>query len=161
MKKCNKCGELKDESEYYRRAGGKLYGHCIACHKAMGRDPAAFDPSCIPAEKHCPVCDQVKAASEFSVNRRSANGLQSYCKPCTAEWARARKFGLTVDELRELIRAAGGHCAICQNETPLMVDHCHATGRIRGMLCHHCNLVLGHARDDVKVLAACVAYLTS
>lgn len=160
MKKCNLCGEDKDESEYYRRTGGKLYGHCITCHKGMRRDPKAFDPAIIPDEKFCRVCEQIKPSAGFSIHRTTADGLQAYCKPCTAELARARRFGLTVDQLRELVRAAEGRCAICREEADLMVDHCHETGKVRGMLCHHCNLVLGHARDDVKVLAACVAYLT-
>lgn len=43
--------------------------------------------------------------------------------------------------------------------TGFTVDHCHKTKRVRGIICHHCNLVLGHARDSVEVLSAAIAYL--
>jgi len=57
----------------------------------------------------------------------------------------------------------GGRCAICRNPSPggkrLCVDHDHATGRIRGLLCGACNLVLGYARDSEAVLASAIQYL--
>lgn len=39
------------------------------------------------------------------------------------------------------------------------VDHCHTTNDIRGLLCRHCNLLLGHAKDRVVVLQAAIRYL--
>jgi hypothetical protein len=80
------------------------------------------------------------------------------------------KYGVSVVEYEELLRAQGGLCAICrQPETMvdsktrmvkrLAVDHCHATGRVRALLCHTCNLGLGVFKDDVARLRAAVAYL--
>lgn len=45
--------------------------------------------------------------------------------------------------------------------TDLHVDHDHETGLIRGLLCHHCNTLLGHAKDSVDVLEAAIVYLKS
>ncbi len=79
-----------------------------------------------------------------------------------------RKFGLTGEQYDAMVAAQGGVCAICRNpETAtrqgivklLAVDHCHATGKIRGLLCNACNAMLGHGRDDVTLLKAAIAYL--
>lgn len=80
-------------------------------------------------------------------------------------------YGLTPEEYDELLAAQGGVCAICrQPETTtdprsqrpyvrLPVDHCHETGRVRGLLCHRCNRAIGLLRDDVDLLRAAIAYL--
>ena len=55
----------------------------------------------------------------------------------------------------------GGRCALCR-ETPthaLAIDHCHETGLFRGLLCHNCNLLLGHAKDQPEVLRRAAEYL--
>lgn len=58
---------------------------------------------------------------------------------------RAKQLGVTDAEYERLLAAQGGHCAICPN-TPktrrLNVDHDHATGKVRGLLCHRCNRAL-------------------
>jgi hypothetical protein len=54
-----------------------------------------------------------------------------------------------------------GKCAICEKSSDkhLFVDHCHTTGKIRGLLCQHCNTLLGMAFDDTNILLSAVAYL--
>lgn len=57
--------------------------------------------------------------------------------------------------------AQGDCCPICTK--PLgraHVDHDHATGKVRALLCHHCNIGLGHFRDDKVALARAIDYLT-
>jgi hypothetical protein len=72
---------------------------------------------------------------------------------------RANRYGLTVEQLAELEAAAGGKCEGCGAEVPLVVDHCHATNDVRGMLCNDCNLVLGRAKDSPATLRALADYL--
>lgn len=50
-------------------------------------------------------------------------------------------------------------CAVCGTSKRLCVDHDHATNEIRGVICHRCNLLLGKARDNVKLLKKAIAYL--
>ena len=91
-----------------------------------------------------------------------------------AQWAREenrrahglRKYGLTVKEFDALAAAQGGRCAVCSQKPKegdrkrnLAVDHEHATGRIRGLLCDACNIGLGMFRDDPRRLRAAIAYL--
>lgn len=58
---------------------------------------------------------------------------------------RALKLGVSDDQYGRLLAAQGGHCALCPNGPKtrrLHVDHEHATGLVRGLLCHRCNRVL-------------------
>lgn len=75
------------------------------------------------------------------------------------------RYGITIDMLLVMFRLQGGVCAIC-GAAPrvgmrrgLYVDHDHATGRVRGLLCHGCNIGLGGFRDNTASLAAAARYL--
>lgn len=71
------------------------------------------------------------------------------------------KYGLTIAEYDSLTLEQGGVCAICQQETAVLaVDHCHATGRVRGLLCTPCNQGLGFFRDSPERLQRAINYLT-
>jgi hypothetical protein len=73
-----------------------------------------------------------------------------------------KKFGLTVDQYTALLESQGGRCAICRRIDPgraLSVDHDHQSGRVRGLLCSSCNVLLGHAREDPTTLVAAITYL--
>jgi hypothetical protein len=50
-------------------------------------------------------------------------------------------------------------CAICKEKSPLYIDHCHSTDKVRGLLCRVCNVMLGHARDKTEILNAAADYL--
>lgn len=81
-----------------------------------------------------------------------------------------RYYGMTMETYRVMLEAQGGVCAICKgNETyqprtytgpkALSVDHNHKTGQIRGLLCSNCNYLVGHCKEDEKVLLEAVNYL--
>lgn len=75
-----------------------------------------------------------------------------------------KTYGITGEEYQRLYEAQGGVCAICQRATGarrrLAVDHDHATGYVRGLLCKTCNYkVLGHFRDDTQALFRAIDYL--
>lgn len=79
------------------------------------------------------------------------------------EGYRRRKFGLEPGEFDEMLRTQMGCCAICLTDAPngkgWCVDHDHETGRVRGILCHSCNVALGHLGDDPNRVRAALAYL--
>lgn len=96
---------------------------------------------------------------------------------CTSHW-RTRKqevkatnhekrvqktYGLEAGEYAQLYSFQGGLCALCRRATGasrrLSVDHDHATGDVRGLLCRPCNTLLGHARDKVTFFLRCIWYL--
>ena len=82
-------------------------------------------------------------------------------------WVLRSKYGLTMEQWRVIFDGQGGRCAACGmipdggRVTSLCVDHCHATGRIRGLLCTPCNVALGLLRDDPARLEALATYARS
>lgn len=71
------------------------------------------------------------------------------------------RFGIGLAEYEALLTAQGGVCAICgtQPNKALAVDHCHRSGRIRGLLCGICNTALGGFKDDQALLTKAIEYL--
>jgi hypothetical protein len=72
-----------------------------------------------------------------------------------------QSYGMSTEDYDMLSARQGGACAICRRQTaaPLCVDHCHATGKVRGLLCRTCNSAIGFLRDDEALMAAALAYL--
>lgn len=74
-----------------------------------------------------------------------------------------KTYGITSEQYDQLYEAQGGTCYICQRATgatkKLSVDHDHATGYVRGLLCTTCNKILGHLRDDPKAARRVWTYL--
>jgi hypothetical protein len=72
------------------------------------------------------------------------------------------KFGLTLEDFAAMLAAQNNVCAICgQNRGRLVVDHCHTTGRVRGLLCTPCNSFLGRIHDSIEALDTIKRYLLS
>ncbi len=118
-------------------------------------------------DRKCVRCEITKPADAF--HRRGSGKRRPMCGPCRAEmrpqrvgwkWSgidtpadkRARhlrrKYGITMDQYAQMLAAQGGGCAICHAPPPttrsLAVDHCHATGVVRALLCGTCNRSLGY-----------------
>lgn len=73
-------------------------------------------------------------------------------------------YGLSKNDYLSLLKKQNYKCAICQSELipwnkGTHVDHCHITNIVRGLLCHHCNLLLGNAKDNINVLKKAIEYL--
>ena len=67
-------------------------------------------------------------------------------------------YGITLEEYDAMLARQGGHCALC-NQTVVVVDHCHETGRFRGLLCRSHNSALGKLGDNEAGLIRVIAYL--
>ncbi|MGL5012790.1 MAG: endonuclease VII domain-containing protein [Bacteroidales bacterium] len=77
-----------------------------------------------------------------------------------------KAYGITIEEYERLSEDQGHVCAICKcAQVPsrvckrLVVDHCHQSGKIRGLLCSLCNPMLGYARDNTEILKKGIEYL--
>lgn len=128
----------------------------------------------------CKRCAQITRPSQMS------KGSPHLCKPCrtaaTREWAERnpddwerhlrkshlkRKYGITVEEADALLEKQGGKCAICSvtegdsRGFRMHIDHDHATGVVRGILCNLCNSGLGQFRDNPDLLTKAIAYLAA
>ena len=83
-------------------------------------------------------------------------------RPMYRDRALKKSYGIGVKEYSAMLIAQSGRCKICGSlpyEKNLCVDHCHNTGRIRGLLCSKCNMVLGLVGDRASVLRSAVGYL--
>lgn len=75
---------------------------------------------------------------------------------------RIRSYGLTLDQYDAMLTAQNGCCLICeQRMTRPAIDHCHTTGKVRGLLCGPCNRALGLFRESPRILRRAAAYVTS
>jgi len=80
------------------------------------------------------------------------------------------KYGITLEQFNEILMTQNGVCACCKkpetkinNQTkkvqPLSVDHCHETGKVRGLLCDVCNTTLGKIKENISTLGSMIDYL--
>lgn len=131
----------------------------------------------------CTTCRERKTPSEFGRNLKRPDGLRTSCKVCvnlksrdatltnpdrrrSTQWASWlwKQYKLTIGEYTALWERQSGKCQICYRELGMgtgkhAVDHCHSTGFVRGILCHHCNAGLGLFQDSAELLLAAAHYL--
>ena len=125
----------------------------------------------------CSRCKKTKLTTDFFKNAsaRQGRGYHSYCKACTKAYdaekyphgkprRRARllekTYGITLAQYEAMYSIQQGGCAICGvHKDRLDVDHNHATGKVRGLLCHQCNTAIGLLGEDVDALTSAIAYL--
>lgn len=143
-KTCQKCGESKDSSGFYKHKSTKdgLETTCKTCIKSAAKRFYADN------------ADRVKA-------RISA----SYDPVKSRNQKLKKNYGITLDDYDSMLEAQDGKCAICKRSDPghnsgrFVVDHDHNTGAVRKLLCSPCNLMLGHAGDNIETLKSAIEYL--
>ena len=113
----------------------------------------------------CTKCKTEKPATAeyFPLHNKKRNGFDSWCRACRSEYRNANCRGAyrnsISDEALVELKATVTQCVICGNEEKLVVDHDHQTGKVRGLLCNHCNRGLGHFKDDPMLLEFAAQYL--
>ena len=137
--------------------------------------------------KTCKTCGETKEISLFASQiKRGKEYISLHCRSCDNERKKAyyaanpeklrqkakkyqlkAKYGLSEEALADMLETSDNRCEICQ--TPVEhgrielgaahIDHCHETGKVRGILCSQCNLGLGHFRDNVDYLNNAISYL--
>jgi hypothetical protein len=132
-------------------------------------------------EKRCPDCGEVKLRSSFGETKNGA--IKPYCTPCRLQrnrkWWKANRpaarrlrlkqsYGITIEDYDRMLAEQGGGCAICGGQETrrnqygphsLNVDHDHATGRVRGILCTNCNQGMGLLGDSIERIEKTLEYL--
>lgn len=143
-KLCHRCATVKDAEHFNsnaRRADG-LQVHCVQCMSGA-RKTARAQQRMLPG----------------GAERARKVGAESRWR-----WAIQKLYGLTPEQYEVMLTAQGEACAIClraQSELPrrLSVDHCHVSGKVRGLLCAHCNMAIGQLGDDHERIGRAFAYL--
>lgn len=156
MKTCTRCGVSKDLSAFYLRGDKK--GHRSECGDCSHADNQQRRPkySAHEAERHREWSGQNKPHLAGYMRRKRSQTPEQYRNAHLL-----RKFGITLEQHDAMLATQGNACIICRRpftKTP-HVDHCHASGQVRGLLCSDCNPMLGFARDNPAVLKAAAEYL--
>lgn len=115
--------------------------------------------------KTCTKCKVKKPmdVKHFPLHNKTKSGFDSWCKKCRSSYRSETRRGLyrnmiSDEALKDIIETVK-ECIICGSTEDLVVDHCHKTNTIRGMLCNHCNRGLGHFKDDPELLEFARIYL--
>jgi hypothetical protein len=132
---------------------------CKACNLAAKAARNAADPQ---ANR-----DRVKRWREQNPERYLAKQRAYQGSPAKKAADRRsylkRTYGMTVEDYDRMLEAQGGVCAICREPRPeertLHVDHDHATGEIRGLLCFRCNNAIGDLRESAELACSLAEYL--
>jgi hypothetical protein len=165
-KLCGSCGERKPAADFYcaQYELSGLTSICKACgaRKSARRKArlAAREHVRSPPEKACGMCGERKPAEAFSVDRKRLDGLNGRCRACDSVAQAASVYGIDLETAKRL--RASRQCDICKTamtQETLRIDHCHATGRVRGAICGRCNALLGCAKDSQATLASAIEYL--
>ena len=120
--------------------------------------------------KTCRQCRETKPIGAFAKQHTAPGGHRSECRPCRAtadrEYLLGKRFGITPADYDSMLASQSGGCALCGVKTPggrwarFHVDHDHATGRVRGLLCHGCNVALGQLGDSAEGLLRAYQYVS-
>jgi hypothetical protein len=144
-------------------------------HRKVSREPLSLFPETL---RFCPRCSHNLPPTAFNRDGKNRDGLSSVCRKCHGAAKKLaypavaavhalrhlkRTYALEPAAFAAMVEAQGNRCAICDKDMGLgkarHVDHCHVTGRVRALLCHHCNCALGHADDSSERLRAMADYL--
>ena len=112
--------------------------------------------------KKCARCGLEKTAADFTEDNSHIDGLLQHCKECEHLRSLLKKFKLDKTAYLQMIDQQEEKCKICgkeQSSKRLAVDHCHTSGRIRGLLCNNCNSGLGMFNDNPELLQKAIDYL--
>ncbi|AKL88331.1 endonuclease VII [Gordonia phage GMA6] len=144
---------------------------CKTCNASKGAEE--FPPSDRYKSGHlpsCRACYNSKARKRYADNEehrelRKAHARKAHTKRVRTALDlrkdRLSRYGVTVTWFSQRLKRQRGRCAICRRKMPytLCVDHCHETGKVRGLLCISCNRGLGFFADDPKRMQRAIEYL--
>lgn len=144
MNVCSKCGVPKEETEFYLRSqGGPRWAHCKECAKKDFKKNYYRNPA---LHREAGKRWRIKNPGQHRLINRT-----SHLK---------RIYGLSLVEYDQMMITQDGNCAICTEkmEKPHL-DHCHTTGKIRGLLCGPCNHAIGSLKDSPLRCFLAASYL--
>ena len=141
QKTCTCCKKTKPVSEFYRK------GIYQKTKKPRYRS-------------HCKSCCSLKAATKWTDNHE----FRESRKNVGYKYSLRKNYGITEADYMEMYLKQDGVCAICKKSSKLKssrlaVDHCHKTGKVRGLLCGQCNAGMGFLQDDIELLCRAIEYL--
>ena len=176
---CPKCRE-KSRLKYFKNKYPDGCKKCLDCNKIIPVGSKRTPDRC-PECLHS--CNLGRARSYYSANPDKKQKVRNYYKERyhnnrdkIREQRRktdiSKRYGIDYGDFLDIIKYQNGKCAICGTNLPdidtvtktrklAFIDHNHATGKIRGVLCPSCNFGLGNFKDDINVLEGAIQYLVN
>ncbi len=150
-KLCPGCRILKSSTEFHRRVKtGRLRSRCKSC-ELIERN-ASYHKRPIEVRRHA---------------RAIYNAWRGKNPAYGRDYNRLKKFGVSRERYDQMLAAQGGRCGICRSDNPrsrrvatFAIDHCHATGVVRGLLCIPCNVAIGMFKDSPERAISASQYLS-
>jgi hypothetical protein len=98
--------------------------------------------------------------------KRNSDWLKTEAGKLVSRRKKLKRYGITIDQYDALLKLQNNCCKICSTHESefnkrLAVDHCHTTGKVRGLLCMACNILLGKAKDNINTLNNAIDYLNN
>lgn len=179
---CQRCNQVQKLSSFSANKQGRLgiETTCKNCKQYM-KDKRDKESGSLRKCRTCGTCAKNAEELELFVKSKDSKfGRYNLCKKCHTESdtnrnsnnsldKRCRKFGITADEYNNFISIQNNSCAICNKHKDefsgrgnnFHIDHCHTSGKVRGLLCSNCNTGLGQFKDNIKSLENAIQYLSS
>ena len=139
---CYICRIEKDINDFYKNKG----------------QPSGYDFKCKDCKK------------EYNKNHKShmkesskiwADEHKERVKEISRKGHLKRKYSISPEDYNRLMKQQNNKCLICHRipDKKLFIDHNHKTGKVRGLLCQNCNLMIGNAGEDINILLSGIEYL--
>lgn len=131
MRRCSRCEQVKPANEFANHAWCR---GCLSVYsKGLKKTPES-------KARHAALEAQRRASSPAYLRERASRIAKCY--------------GITIEDYARIINRQGGDCASCGDELDMgkktCIDHCHRTGRVRGILCANCNFAVGHVKESAE-----------
>lgn len=155
MKFCKKCNQNKPFDAFGKDKKRK-YGLTTACKECRNKNTYNWNKNNPEKVKQANLSYKQKRKEYYADPNRMLKYRNADIK---------RRFGLTHDQYEEMLDSQKGVCAICKKfrlnkgKKFMAIDHCHKSGKVRGVLCHLCNRGLGLFDDNRELLISAIEYL--
>lgn len=163
MKKCNRCDTEKPLTEF-RKASKESDGHQYSCRLCTQKMTRLSRAKHYEAEKERAWERRHSTPEKLSAHNARSKSWRTHNPDKEKDIHLKKKYGITLITYREMLDIQEGKCAICQQHQSeksrdLSVDHDHATGIVRGLLCGNCNFAIGYLGDNPDNCIRAAAYL--
>lgn len=144
INKCSTCKIEKPIDEFYKNKRHKN-GHQSSCKICSHRN------AIVSSKKH--------KEKRYEYNKSWRKNNPQKIKQHRLKTKLKQQYGISLEERNYLFTAQNGLCKICVENKATDVDHCHQTGRVRGLLCRACNNAIGLLRENKQILQNAITYL--
>jgi hypothetical protein len=162
VKRCSKCGVLKDQAFFTgvlrtcdecRRRQKKYRDSNRSKLREYGRQHWSANKDRLRKQRAQTHAANPERKRAYSRKYNNEHKVEIEVR------RRTRKYGLTPAGFDLLKKSQGNRCAICWRDAILMPDHCHFSGKVRGLLCKRCNTGLGQFKDNADLVQRAAKYL--